>query len=237
MRAVAKWMMIVIAVPLIILCVLELAVYVGACNQQRKAERLLSAISKLQVGKTQVSDLQRDIFPLDSQFGQGCGSSGHAYSYIANYPAWMLWENEHTPEEIRNFKMKLVPLRGTFFSVSISCHDGLLSGMRVVEMQDAPGWPHPYSDSSTFLSEGSVANEHAADPKPETKDYWIYVQGTALYDGEHLDHLVRGRFISITPDATVEEKRKALEFHLDCFTRFSGCQNVDLILRPSPNRK
>ena len=159
-----------------------------------------------------------------------------AHAGFSNFPTWRLFRNEHTPEFLGRMEEKLILPRWTGFDVSLTCESGLLSGMRVTEMQDS-GWIHPYADATAVSPRGPIVNA-SDDAGLKSRDYWVYERGTSVYQGDKLvaESPVLNRFIQLTPDATAEERRRAFDFHLDCFTRWRGCQSVDLILPAAPNR-
>ena len=124
------------------------------------------------------------------------------------------------------------------FSVSLSCDSGILTSLEITEMQES-GWVHPYSDTIYSLPKGTVADADSGDPKPQCRNYWVFERKMGEYADDKLvrESPILNRFIYITPDATEDQRRRAFDFGLNCFTRLGGCQNVDLILPAAPNSK
>lgn len=231
----------VVAVVVAAAVILEVAVYSHASREGHRAERVLAAVAKLEPGVTSAAEIERDVLPLDSQFGSRCGSPTEAaarYAGFWNIPFWRIFQNDHTPAFVRRMEAKWILPRATGFDVSLECESGLLSNLRVTEMQDS-GWVHPYADATAISPKGTIVNAGVDHPSLSGRDYWVYERKTGAYQGSRLveESPVLNRFVRLTPDATEEERRRAFDFHLDCFTRWSGCQDVDLILPAAPNRK
>lgn len=229
MRRVGRVLFGAVVVALLCLLVLKAAFLGFAWNQQLRAERVLAAVRSLQPGVSTAADVQRVVVSKNLGFSSPCETdhSEEGQGEVNIYNVGM-----GLPHVLR----RLLQPRWTMFEVSLRCSTGTLTQLKVVEMQDVEGWPHPYSNSTTIVDVWKPNDPYRPVPASQLH-YSVYESTTGLYVG---DRLVKEapplmRFIQMDRYATPDERSKALNFRLDCFTRLRGCQDVNLILQPSPN--
>ena len=224
------WVLIGAVITVVSCLLVSKAAFLGfAWKQQLRAERVLVAVRSLQPGVSTVADLQRVVVSKNLGFSSPCETdhSEEGQGEVDIYNVGM-----GLPHVLR----KLLQPRWTMFEVALRCSAGTLTQLKVVEMQDVAGWPHPYSDSTTIVDAWKPNDVYRMVPASQLH-YSVYQRGTTLYVENRPVKVspVLNRFIELDRYATPDERSKALGFHLDCFTRLQGCQDVNLILQPAPN--
>lgn len=138
------------------------------------------------------------------------------------------------------YHLRLLPFRvtlpGTLFIMHLRFEGGVLSEMRLIEMQeDRAGSPHPNSASVTVISNRlkpareSVSGERLAD----FNGYSEYSQSTGGLgvSGRRMDSICcHTRFIQLDERATPAQFDRAFNFQLHCLTSIRRCKDDREIL-------
>jgi hypothetical protein len=239
MKRVAKASLAVLVIVALCIFVLKAVLLGLAWKRQVAAERILAAVRTLQPEVSSCAELQQKVFTPNPEFylerGKGNSEDQHAYAAIYNQTDIGI---EHLPDFLREPLVKLLLPRWTMFEVTLHCSAGKLARITVLEMQEVEGWPHPYSVKTEIVDAWPPDDPELRGITASERHYHVYEQGTSLYVDNKLirQSPTLGRWISLDRYATPIERSKALDFHLNCFTRLRGCQDTNLILQPAPKR-
>ena len=219
-----------IAVPLLF----SATMYASAWYYRIQTQRLLACVRSLQPGITTEAESHRLLRPVqghllwDRRITSERPFVVTEEYQLANSPSWMNFVFMHTPDPLRGFIGGHLMLDGAIFAVLQEFKSGILSKLYVYETSDGVG--HPFSAHATIYA------GRAAD-RVEFNGY--LVRSTPLtmdMEGRPIARLVLFREdVFVDERGTVEQRRKALDFHLECLTAIRGCHDAALILQPEPN--
>ncbi|AEU35717.1 hypothetical protein [Granulicella mallensis] len=226
-----------IAVPLLF----SATMYASAWYCRIQAQRLLACVRSLQPGITTEAESHRLLRPVQGHLHWGRRVTSErpfvvTEEYqVANSPSWMNFVFMHTPDPLRGVIGGHLMLDGAMFAVLQEFKSGILSKLYVYETSDGVG--HPFSAHAT------IYGHHATDDVPQWSDRREFngylVNSMPLIadtEGRPLARLVLFREdVFVDERGTVEQRRKALDFHLECLTAIRGCHDASLILQPEPN--
>ena len=223
-----------------LLLALKSACYCQAWRNQREAERALAAVRDLQPGVTTIAEAENLVSSRGFVFMQHCGPDldHRAHFEVFNSSDWEVKPVVLSPDYLREIETRVLLPHGTMFLISIACDTHVVREVRILEAQDFKGNPHPYSAATKLLPPGVAADAESGEQNVNHAAYFVWSSGSLVYDGPRLVRTIPDyrEFVFVTPEASPEERRRALDFHLNCFTRFRGCQDMNLILDASPNR-
>lgn len=235
-RALFSLLAVLIAAPLLF----AVATYAGAWYYRIQAEKLLACVRSLQLGVTSEAEFLKVIQPLQLKVSDHRevvkdNPSKITYEYrFYNVPNWALALFDQIPECVKPVVSRLM-LNWTMFSASLEFEGGKLTKLHVFAFQ---GEGHPFSGSVTiYAGRASIPEVLWAEPE---KYRGYFVQSSDLFEdgeGHPLPHPVPfHRHVWFDERATAEQRRRALEFHLECFTSLAGCRDASRILDPVPVR-
>jgi hypothetical protein len=227
---------VMIAVPL----VFSGTIYAGAWYYRIQAQRLLECVRGLRPGITTEAEAHRLLHPAEGLRDRSSNTSGGSSVLTEEYdalnnPSWTDFIFRHIPDPLRRFMGRHLMADWTMFEVSEEFRGGVLLKLYLCEMSDGVGYP--YSAHTTIYAgratedvpqwaDGKEFNGYAVHSRIVTKD---------------MEGPPRARPFTLREDVFVDDRgtatqhRKALDFHLECFTAIRGCHDVSLLLQPEPD--
>lgn len=221
-----RWMMRGALVVFGLLLVCAAGLYASAWYHRWRAEQLFAAVRDLMPGVTTEAGYMRAIEPLmpyavrvETEDNKALDAG---YVAVGNQPAWVWHVLNIFPERFEVWASKWSVMEWTLFKVDGTFGDGKLMILSMAELQ---GSGHHY---------GAVARVHAGRLKQLFPGYPRVFGG---YSARRLNGNGKVIFTHVDLDerATVEERRRALDFRFDCFTAFRSCTDGRRMLDPIPS--
>lgn len=216
-----------------------------AFRHQLAAERLLADVTQLKPGVTTVDDLQKLVFAKYGASGPPCNADTieERQRTITMYNSPYNWAKlpfHHLPRQVEELAGKALIPRWTILDVTLSCAGGHLSKVMVQEAQapkvlQLPGHTalaNGYSATTSIVAEFPPV-DFRGQAWPVGLHYSVSVE-KELAEAGVPERLV-GFIVALDQHATAEQRRRALAFRLNCFTRIAECQDVNRILQPELN--
>lgn len=204
-----------------------------AWKHEQTATHLLAAASHWQAGLTPCEQVSREVAwtaaypsPWDG------GDKRSARVSISSWP----YPNSIIYDLPRAFEQRVEPLlmpRWTVFEVQVRCEHGKLDSVTLQEAQEFPGSekysprPNGYSATTSLLSDWTEFEEFY-----QARGWQGHYSAWEMWEDGQLGQRRVGYQVVMDRYATADERRSGVDFNLDCFTRWRGCQDVDLMLRP-----
>jgi hypothetical protein len=227
----------VIAVPL----VFSTTMYASAWYYRIQAQRLLACARSLQPGNTTEAESHRLFRPVDGHLlwdrrvtSERPFVVTEEYQ-IGNNPSWMNFVFMHTPDPLRGFIGRHLMVDWALFGVLEEFKEGRLSKLYVYEMSDGVG--RPFSAHTTIYAGRAADDEPRWSDLREFNGYFVHsIPLMKDMEGRPLAKpTIFREDVGVDNRGTVAQHRKALDFHLECFTAISGCHDALLILQPEAN--
>lgn len=238
-RALFSLLAVLIAAPLLF----AISMYAGAWYYRIQAEKLLACVRSLQPGVTTETDFLKAIRPLHLKVSEHREVAKDdplkvSYDYyFFNFPSWTHTLVDHIPEPVMPVVDHLM-LDWTMFSASLQFEGSKLTKLHAYEYQAIFGGGHPFSGTVTIYA-GRVSEQEADWSYPSNFEGYN-VRSLDITEDQNGQTLARAlpfhRYVYLDERATSEQRRKALEFHLECFTSLAGCRDASRILNPVPVR-
>ena len=122
--------------------------------------------------------------------------------------------------------------RATTFGVSPRFSEGKLSKLQIDEMQDGVDGVHPFMARVTFYAQ----RFEAGDPRLDRRDFNGYQVAVYTQTREDSSFNQIGsswairQYVDLDERSTPQERQKAFQFRLSCFTSFIGCKDATKML-------
>jgi hypothetical protein len=123
------------------------------------------------------------------------------------------------------------------FSVDGRFQDGLMTGLHVYEFSCPWACGHPFASIVSMYNYRNSVDEHYRLLDGPFDGYQVYPTMINDIMGKPLEAPVLFKqFVLIDDRGSAEQRRAALNFHLQCFTNWFGCRDASEMLQPVPNR-
>jgi hypothetical protein len=201
-----RWILQGVLVYVLFVLTISLAIYAINLKQRFKAAGLLRDVTTLRVGQSTEAEVQRII----SRYGGGPSQSSGVCGRVE--AAYNVWTGNQTVGRVARAVPVLSRVGLHQWGVAATI---LVQGQAVCYvsynfgMQDSNGGL-PSSVESILLPTGKIY-----EPVAEHPGYKVGIRD--LWDG----HRLRSE---VTPEASEEQRRRALSYDLSCVTRIRGCQ-------------
>ena len=210
------------------------SMYASAWYYRMEAQRLLACVRELQPGVMTEAEAHRLLRPVEGRLlwdrrvtSERPFVVTEEYQ-VGNSPSWMDFVFRHTPDPLRGFIGRHLMLDWAMLAAQEEFKAGILSKLYVYELSDGVG--HPFSAHATIYA-------GQATDRGEFNGYLVRsIPLMTDMEGRPIPRLVLFREdVFVDERGTVEQRRKALDFHLECLTAIRGCHDAALILQPEPN--
>ena len=220
-----------IAVPLLF----SATMYASAWYYRIQAQRLLACVRSLQPGITTEAESHRLLRPVqghllwDRRITSERPFVVTEEYQLANSPSWMNFVFMHTPDPLRGFIGGHLMLDGAMFDASEEFKGGILSTLKVVEMNAMPGSGRPCAALATIYG-GQTADDASSGYLVRSQRLEENMEGWSI-----AGPIVFREDVFVDERGTATQHRKALDFHPECFTAMRGCRDALHMLQPEPN--
>jgi hypothetical protein len=210
--------------------------YVNAWYHRRQAEKLLAYVKTVQIGVTTETEFRMALRPLESHLHHSSQEVpvrkpwiAEAYTedeyFVLNSPLWMT----HRPDPS-------LMLDWVMFAVEAQFQDGVLTGLKVYELSCPPACGHPFASDAAIYARRDSLDEYNFSRAGPFNGYKVYPEMTDHFMDRQLPKPVLFKqYVLIDDRGTAEQRRKALDFNLECFTNWFGCRDAAKMLHPAPN--
>ena len=205
-----------------------------------QAQRLLTRIQTMRVGVTTETDFRAALRPIeDHVLYAHLGRAGDIVEKdeydVYNSPSWPEVVLERMPVPIARLTDKLT-VDGAMFSVAGSFQGGVLTVLRVTEMSCPPECGHPFStDVRMSVRTDSEQVTLLSRDKPFVGYRFDTDMLDQMWDRPLPRPVLFHQRVFLDDRGTDEERRRALDFHLQCLTNWFGCRDAGQMLQPAPN--
>jgi hypothetical protein len=230
------------SVAYIIAALISLAVFytavimLPAWEARYRAGRVLGCVREFHPGITSEMQARERMKPLakyessEWEDHDGLATEQVTYTFI-NCAAWICRVLGMLPDSW----VAHLTLPWTMFEVTVAYQNGVVSALRIAEMQqDIPGMPHPNAATTTVIS--SRLGQHLSFMPPPESDFTGYSTksqstGSVDEDGKWTGFsCCHERWVMLDERATSIQLADALNFQLHCLTSVRRCKDDRAIL-------
>jgi hypothetical protein len=228
-----------VAVPLLFMGMM----YASTWYYRHRAERVLAYAKTVKLGDTKDIEFRRDLESLGNHvdtFNYNNPEFGPAYIsesvQIFNYPSWLNTLAQHIPDPIRGWVGGHMLADWVMFSFEGQFDSKVMTGLKIYEFSCPPACGRPFASIVRVYNYRNSMDEILRSRDEPFEGYRMYP--TMLVDrfGKPLPNPVLFKqFVLIDDRGTAEQRGKALDFRLQCFTNWFGCRDASEMLQPAPN--
>jgi len=230
---------VLIAVPLLFMA----AMYSSTWYYRHRAERVLDYAKTVKLGSTKELEFRSELKSLGNHvdtFNYDRAEFGHSYVsegvQIFNTPPWLETLSRHTPDPIRSWVVDRMLNDWAMFSFEGQFENNVMTGLKVYEFSCPPACGHPFASIVRMYNYRNSMDETLRLRDEPFDGYRVYPRMISDIMGKPLPKPVLfDQFVLIDDRGTEEQRRKALDYHLQCFTNWFGCRDASEMLRPVPN--